>query len=209
MSLLDDQLKIMKEYIYDSLKDTLKKLIPEPDMLEAKCNIVIPQKNIKIEKFKINPSAKVNTLKLDLTTHFLKLNNPIQTFDDKVAYIVIIPSERSIEFAHLIDGKDKSLFDSKDSLINFIKSLEQKQNLQVVNLSSEELFAKQKISQNCTILFYGMFLLKNEAPAQCMTYDYKQGTMMNYFSCENCKINCKYHIFKKIHYVNRDMYCLC
>ena len=32
--------------------------------------------------------------------------------------------------------------------------------------------------------------LKNEMPAECITYNFVKGMKIDYFSCSNCKINC-------------------
>jgi len=187
MQTIDEQFKTMKEYIYNSLRGTVKNLIPDPNMLEIRCTLTIPQKDARIDKFMLNPSQKTNIIKQELTTHFLKLNNPIQTFDDTSVHVVVIPPERYVECNSLISEKPN--ITSLESVLMYLKSVDQKYNLPAFKVNSEELLAKQKIPQNSVLLLYGVFTLKSEAPTECMTYDYKNGVTMNYFSCDNCKIN--------------------
>jgi len=135
----------------------------------------------------LNPSAKGTSLKTELTTYFLKTNNPIQHFNDSSMNVVVIPPERSVELASIINNKNVN-FENKDKITIYISTLDQ-YNLIHFPMISDDVLAKYKIPQNSVLIIYGLFTLKSEAPVECMTSNYTNGMTMNYFSCDQCKIN--------------------
>jgi len=144
------------------------------------------QKKNKIDKLLLSPASRITQIKTEITSYFTKTNNPIQHFEDNSGFIVVIPPERIVECNAVIN--DTVQFDNKDQILTYLKNLEQ-YKLQSFSMNSEDLLAKHKIPQHSTLVMVGIFMLKSEAPAKCMTYDYQNGIIMNYFSCEECKIN--------------------
>jgi hypothetical protein len=49
----------------------------------------------------------------------------------------------------------------------------------------------KKVEPNGLIEIKGEVQLKSDEPKMCFASTFKQGDMMDYFTCKECKINCK------------------
>jgi len=64
-----------------------------------------------------------------------------------------------------------------------------KHGLNHIVANTNDLFGSLKLKPNTNLIYLGDFKLKSSAPAQCLTFDYVGGTVMDYFSCEQCGTN--------------------
>lgn len=182
----------MRDYTIDSLKTSLKSSIPEPKMLEMKSILIIPQKNTTIGNIFIRPSAAINSLKMEIEEHFIKTGNPIQNIDPKKVYLVFVPPEKKLSNHKLLN--EGSVLTDEAELKVYVEKLGV-QGFARMSLASEELFLKHNLKQSGVFYVYGTFKLKDEAVIECLTYKYENGKTTDYFSCSECGINCKIHIF--------------
>lgn len=184
---LEEDLKLVREYTIESLKNSLKSVAPEPKMLDVRSALFIPQKNASLSSIYIRPSATINSLQNDIEEYFLKQGNPIQGLDTHKMHIVFVPPERKVLNYKLLN--EGTAIQKEDQLRVFLGRLEA-QGFTVRNIASEELFLKHELRQNGAIYVYGLFSLKSEAPAECLTYKYQGGKVADYFSCSECNVNC-------------------
>lgn len=185
---LDIQLKEVKGYFNDKLKQHLTNTIPTPHMLDIVCTIHLPQKNISLNNIYIQPFQKFSSIKDVIINELRKANHLISYLNDTSGYIVILPSEKA-ELSNNLTGANANLEYYKDLDIYISKA--QGFGLDCVKINSTNVIASHKIHPYSTLIYVGDFKLKEDIPPECITYDYKPGQMMNYFSCENCNTNCK------------------
>lgn len=160
-------------------------------MLDVRSTINIPQKNTIIPNVYVHPSSKISTLKTDIEEYFLKAGNPIQDLDTKKVFLAFVPPEKKITNHKLLN--EGAVFTKEDELRSYIDKLES-QGFLTRSLSSEDLFIKYDLRQNGAIYVYGIFILKDEAQPECLTYKYQVGKICNYFSCKECGFNCKVYL---------------
>lgn len=185
---LEEDFTLVRDYTVESLKNSLKSAVPEPKMLDVRSTLVIPQKNTVIPNVYIHPSSKVVTLKTDIEEHFLRAGNPIQNIDPRKLFLVFVPPEKKLTHHKLLNEGAKLTTES--DLRSYLDKIDS-QGFVTRSLASEDLFIKYDLRQNGAVYVYGIFVLKDEAQPECLTYKYQVGKVSNYFSCTECGFNCK------------------
>lgn len=186
---LSKQFEEVKNFVIDSLKQIISSLVPDPRTLEMQCDIVLPQRSITLKNVFLKPSMKVGDIRQEIKTGLIKLDEPLSSFNDAVGYLIIIPPEKRQILSHLIN-KSVHIEVYKD-LDNYLQNFDD-YDVPIVEVTSESMLGGFKLKPNSAIIYVGDFKLKRDNPPYCLTYDYKPGTVMDYFTCTQCGINCKF-----------------
>lgn len=136
----------------------------------------------------LKPSMRTSDLKKEIESGLVKIKEPLQYFNETVGYLIVVPMEKKELCGELLKKQIKiELIKDMDNYVQGFVNL----GLSVINFGSDDILSKYKIKPNSTLVFVGDYKLKSDSPPECLTYNYKAGTITNYFSCENCNINCK------------------
>jgi len=182
---LENQYIEIKSYLLNTLKKHLDSIIPNPHMLDIACTIYLPQKNITLPNISIQPYKNVSTIKTTMENELKKQGHTIQ-FTDSPGVIVILPAEKRMLYNDKIINKGNESI-SSDVYLSKIQDL----GLETVSVNSPALITSYKINPYSTLVYVGEFKFQEEMPLECITHNYQPGTIVNYFSCENCNTNCK------------------
>lgn len=155
-----------------SLEKYMLNLPESPLLLSVKTKIFIERKNITIDHITFSPIDATDKIYDIVRNYFTNLGDEIN-FDDSICNFFIIRKEINCDINSEINHNQIEIPIKKGIKI----------------LSSG-------LTHGDVIYLKDNFSLKSEAPKSCLTYQFEEkhmNTIVNYFSCENCKLNCKYN----------------
>ena len=173
-----------------SLKDALSKLVPDPKLLDVSCEIALPQGQVRLKDIAIKPSTKIGDIRGLIKTGLAKINEPLQNFNETIGHIVIVPPQKKEMLEEFINRKliIETFKDMDNYLLEAVKY-----ELVHFDANSSDLLMGHKLIPNSVIIYLGDYKLKSASQAECLTYNYQAGAVMDYFACEQCGVNCKYN----------------
>lgn len=152
----------IKEVIECNLRDYLQNLPMNPLQLSMSTRIYIEKKNIYIENVLLQPSDSCDKIYAVITSYFQS------RFDELVNW------GSSALFVHhqLPNGNKEIMGDA---------------------IERESRVLSLKIIPGDELILKGDFMLKSEEKKPCITFNFESNKKqsVNYFSCEQCKLNCK------------------
>jgi hypothetical protein len=153
----------------ESLDKYMKNLPESPLSLPIKTKLVIVRKNHTIDHVMLHPTDNLNKLNDLVNNYFTNIGDEIVNRDENCGYYIIRK-----EYETDINSELKEV--SKEIKIN-----ENSIALSIGLLPGESIY------------FMGEYKLKSDAPKVCIKVEFEKmkGSSVNYFSCENCKLNCK------------------
>lgn len=158
--------KILVKDLESSLEQYMKKLPESPLSLPIKTKIIIIDKKVTIDHIMILPTD--NTIKLYeiVFNYFKNLGDEIVKLDEDTAFVIFKQDE---DINSQITSKKIQVTIEKDSKI----------------ISSG-------LCHGQDIYLKGSVMLKSDQPKCCITYDFANNvnSLVKYFSCENCSLNC-------------------
>jgi hypothetical protein len=163
---------LMKD-LENSLEKYMKNLPESPLLLSVKTKILIERKNITIDHISFSPTDTTDKLYEIVKNYFINLGDEIN-FDESVSNFFIIRKEIKLDINSEINQNETEIPIKKG--IKFLST---------GLIHGDIIYLKQSFS------------LKSEAPKSCLTYQFEDKNMnsiVNYFSCESCKLNCKYMV---------------
>jgi hypothetical protein len=144
------------------------KTLPEsPLLLPIKTRIYIEKKNAYIDHIMLSPTDSTDKLFDLLKNYFNNLNDEITDYADSGFYITRSNYESDIN----------------STMINRANDIKIEKGVKVISTG---------LMPNEILIFKGNYVLKSSAPKNCITYEFEKvkGTLLKYFSCEQCKLNC-------------------
>lgn len=191
VKVLDQQLSDVNDLITTSLKAHLGSIVPDPNMLDVSCDVLLPQNQITLKNIVLKPSMRGSDLQKQIQGGLAKAKEQVQHFNEEMGYILIVPPELREKHSEVLKKQIKiELFKDLDNYLLELGAL----GINNFEATAPDVLAKHKIKQQSLLIYVGDYKLKSESPPECLTYNYVNGTVTNYFSCENCGINCKEYI---------------
>src|SRR5690606_12020079 len=134
-----------------------------PLTLPVKTKIIIPKLNHTIDHIMINPTENISKLYDLVDNYFINLGDEIVSREENCGLYI----------------------KRKENIIIDINS-ELKENSKDIKLDPNTLVLSADLLQGETIYFIGNYILKSEAPKNCITYEFDKykDTSVNFFSCE-------------------------
>jgi hypothetical protein len=104
-------------------------------------------------------------------------------------HIVVLPTDKTGKLMEIVDTYFTGLGDDivmKGDTFGFYR------NGSDLKINLNTIFLSLGLIPGEIIFLKGDYYLKSEAPKICITYEFekKKDTLVDYFSCENCKLNC-------------------
>ena len=194
LGIIETQQKTSKEYFLESLESTLKKAAPNPELLDVRISLIIPNYQVYIDSYFLKPTNSINSFKDNLYEIFLKKNDPIISLDEFNVYLLALPKILMNDYKESIEKIKNTEVKEIETVLNEIKSKENEINIGVSSLANNNLFASLKLKPGDCLYFFGNFKLKSHLPAQCMSYKFEKDSVVDYYFCSDCKINCNKNI---------------
>jgi hypothetical protein len=150
----------------------MKNLPESPLSLPIKTKLVITKKNYTIDHIMLNPTDPIYKLNEYVVNYFTNLNDEIVNKEDTCGFYI----KRK---EHSVDMNSE------------IKEIEKE-----IKLDENSIFLSIGLLPGEVIYYMGEYRLSSEAPKVCIKFDFEKvkGTKVNYFTCENCRLNCKYSL---------------
>lgn len=183
---MESEFNQVQSYFTNALKDHLKSIIPNPDMLNVTCNLCLPQKDLLINNVSIQPYKSIASLKEVILIEVQKTDVKIANMNDNLGYIIILPPEKKAICQNLTAAQlNMASYKQFDDYINRAQEF----GLKCVKINAQNVLSSYNICPFSTLIYIGDIQFKEDKP-ECITYNYQVGAVVNYFSCENCNTNC-------------------
>jgi hypothetical protein len=146
------------------------KTLPEsPLLLPIKTKVFIEKKNAYIDHILLNPTESTDKLYEIVKNYLSNLQDEITDMGDGSFYIIRKNFEN----------------DMNSEII---------EKMREIRLNPHSKIITTGLLPGEVLVFKGNYVLKSEAPRECITYEFEKvkGTNVIYFSCETCKLNCKF-----------------
>ena len=178
----------MIESVIMSLKNYLSNLPTSPLSLPISTKIIVTSKNKTINNVNLARTDKVAKLFTIVEKYFKDSGDEVVSFNS--CYFKVHRRQFETDINGELKEKDESL----------------------ILANREDLFLSLEIVSGETIYLVGNLSLKSEQPKNCITYQYKEGIVVDYFTCttcnknwvcseciKNCHVGHQSNIFKKDH----------
>lgn len=166
----DRKYKLAVDYLVQAYDKYMKDVLPEPNMLPIKFNILVPSKGIKLENCYLRPNDSIEEARLLVEKNFLQQLNPIIKWGADCHYILLDPMRANGEQTE----------EEKEKIGQMISFGEEMKHL-----------AQYKIYPGTVIEIYGTIVCESDVPKPCMSLKFNKDDKKayNYYSCETCSIN--------------------
>ncbi len=151
-----------------SLEKYMKGLPESPLVLPVKTKIIIDRKNVNIDHLSFYPADSTDKLYEIVKNYFINLGDEI-VFNDSA--FLIIRNDLKVDINSELNNKECETVMARGSK-----------------------FLSTGLTHGDVIQLKGNFSLRSEAPKECLSYKFEEkhlNSIVNYFSCETCRLNCK------------------
>ncbi|CAD8057982.1 unnamed protein product [Paramecium primaurelia] len=169
---IENSFKQLKDYYAECVYKTLEQF--KCEQIDILIQIVLPQQNTQFPwPFKVN--NRISSIAEVILQYFDKKNDPIQNFDPSRLKIIFCKPQDLYKISQLVQKQD----------IDIIS-----QQYQIYPMNSEIFLASLgQVKQGSIIVVISNINLKSSQPKECITYKFNKDKLVDYFSCQQCKIH--------------------
>lgn len=153
------------------------------ELADISVTLLIPKRKARIDSFFIAPAAKTSDLSDFLLQYFAKINDPFTVFCEKTCFFLVIPAKFEKQLAQFFTNPE-ILWEKAQEIAEIQRFCLEK-----------EVFLQKVVRNREIVAVFGDFRNKSDLPQECVSYNFTEKRLVDYYSCENCGIKCILLIF--------------
>eukprot|EP01016_Furgasonia_blochmanni_P000880 TRINITY_DN1028_c0_g1_i1.p1 TRINITY_DN1028_c0_g1~~TRINITY_DN1028_c0_g1_i1.p1 ORF type:complete len:336 (-),score=29.44 TRINITY_DN1028_c0_g1_i1:45-1052(-) len=173
------------DHIFLSITENFAKAIREThipmEILELRISVSIPHRNYMHPNILLKPETSISVLWGTIKENLRKLADPIVNRGD-IRFCFAEPA--------ILDNVKKFLDEEPSSRFHLDNIGELiRRGCIVCDVQSPQIIAELGIAQGSRVFLLGEFLMQSEIQPECISYSFEGPVNVDYYSCEDCKVN--------------------
>lgn len=179
----------IQDFFFESLENQLKSTQIFPETLPKLTSAIIFSNKMIIKDIYLEKNLIADYL-LKLKEMSLLTGEPIRE--------IIIPTISIITVSFFHKEEVDSLLNFQrinENIDNFRENLLKMDGSEEYIVKNQDKFKFETLDHGDYIVVFGDIKFKNDYQSECITYDFKENSIWDYFSCADCKIKCEFCLF--------------